>query len=171
MFTRQQQKHIRRLVTAAIWAFALNAVYPSGAHAQSVSRSDQTVISNAVMADPHPIVKPIAAAIIHLTVPTDKPVARKMTLRASAYSSTVDQCDSDPFTTASGTKVHEGTIAMNGLPFGTKIRIPAHYGDKIFTVEDRMNAKWGSKRLDIWMPTRNDAQQWGVRTITIEILS
>jgi 3D (Asp-Asp-Asp) domain-containing protein len=106
------------------------------------------------------------------TVP-DKPakVKRALTVRASAYTSSRAETDSDPLTTASGSKVRDGIIAANGLPFGTKVRIPSHYGDKIFTVQDRMNAKWGNRKIDIWMTHRADALQWGVRTVTIEIIS
>lgn len=93
-----------------------------------------------------------------------------MTVRASAYTSTVAECDSDPFTTASGAKVKDGIIAMNGIPFGTKIRIRGQ-GDKIYVVQDRMNAKWGNHRIDIWMPDRHQALEWGVRTVTIDIVS
>ena len=56
----------------------------------------------------------------------------------TAYSSTVDQCDSTPFITASGIHVHNGTVAANFLRFGTKIKFPVLFGDKIFIVEDRM---------------------------------
>lgn len=98
-------------------------------------------------------------------------VGKRMTVRATAYSSTVDQTDADPFTTASGQKVRSGIIAMNGLKFGTKVRIPQYYGDKVFVIQDRMAKRWGMSRIDIWMPTRADAIQWGIRTVTIEIVS
>ncbi|MBI2674482.1 MAG: 3D domain-containing protein, partial [Candidatus Yanofskybacteria bacterium] len=58
---------------------------------------------------------------------------------ASAYSSTPDQTDDTPFITAWGTQVRDGIIAANFLPFGTLVKMPDLYGDKIFTVEDRMN--------------------------------
>lgn len=88
----------------------------------------------------------------------------------TAYSSTVDQTDGDPFTTASGAKVHDGVIAMNGVPFGTKVRFPEVYGDKVFTVLDRMNARYGSTIADQWMETREAAIQWGARVVKMEIL-
>src|SRR3989344_4085984 len=56
---------------------------------------------------------------------------------ATAYSSTIEQTDESPFVTASGSTVRNGIVANNGLKFGTKIRIPLLYGNRIFIVEDR----------------------------------
>lgn len=80
----------------------------------------------------------------------------------TAYSSTPDQTDSSPFITANGTHVHEGTLACNFLPFGTKVKIPEYFGDRIFIVEDRM-AKRFSNRMDVWFPSRSAAMQFGKR--------
>src|SRR3989344_1966573 len=70
---------------------------------------------------------------------------REMLVAASAYSSTPDQTDDSPFITAWNTRVRDGIIAANFLPFGTKIKIPDAYGDKIFIVEDRMNRRYWHK--------------------------
>jgi len=88
---------------------------------------------------------------------------------ATAYSSTVDQCDATPFITASGQHVRDGIIATNFLPFGTKVKIPDVYGDKVFEVQDRMNARYQT-RVDVWMETRHEAIQFGLRQIEIEVL-
>lgn len=172
MFTRKKQLRLRRLLILSTAAVIANLMVPATAQAQVVSPSDTTEVSHAVIVPPDPSPKP-TVPLTNLPEAADKPVtvAKHLVVQASAYSSTVDQCDGDPFTTASGERVHDGTIAMNGIAFGTKIRIPDHYGDKIFTVTDRMNAKWGDQRIDIWMTTRDAAMQWGVRTVTIEILS
>lgn len=87
----------------------------------------------------------------------------------TAYSSTPDQTDNNPFVMANGKRVHDGAIAANFLPFGTKVRIPDLYGDKIFVVEDRMHERF-SKRVDIWMPNRQDAIKFGKQTGDIEII-
>lgn len=172
MYSRKQLKRLRRYLIVVTAALVLNIIVPTTAQAQSVSPSDNTGNSNTVIVQNQPTEKS-TSSLTTLPEPTDRPliVKKTMTVRASAYSSTVDQCDGDPFTTASGEKVRDGIVAMNGLPFGTKIRIPSHYGDKIFTVTDRMNAKWGTKRIDIWMPSRGAAKQWGVRTVTVEIVT
>lgn len=92
---------------------------------------------------------------------------KRMVVTATAYSSTVDQCDSSPFITANGTHVHDGTLAANFLKFGTKVRFPSLYGDKIFIVEDRMKSDYG---VDIWFLTRQEAKNFGVKRIEMEIL-
>ena len=88
----------------------------------------------------------------------------------TAYSSTPDQTDDTPFITASGKYVKDGIIANNMLPFGTKVRIPKLYGDKVFIVEDRMNKSKGNYQFDIWMSNRPLAVNFGVKTTEIEIL-
>lgn len=88
----------------------------------------------------------------------------------TAYSSTVDQCDEDPFIAASGKRVYDGMIAANWLPFGTKVKIPALYGDKIFTVDDRMNARYGYGRIDVWLDApRQEVNSFGVKRLEIEV--
>ena len=88
----------------------------------------------------------------------------------TAYTSTVDQTDDDPFIAATGKRVHDGMIAANFLPFGTKIKIPSLYGDKIFVVEDRMNKRYGFGRMDIWLDTsRAEARKFGVKRLDVEI--
>jgi len=87
----------------------------------------------------------------------------------TAYSSTPDQTDDSPFITAMGSTVRDGIVACNFLKFGTKVRLPEIYGDKVFVVEDRM-AKKNSHKLDVWMETREQALQFGVKRLTLEIL-
>ncbi len=88
----------------------------------------------------------------------------------TAYSSTPDQTDSDPFIAASGKRVHEGMIAANGMPFGTRIKIPSLYGDRIFLVEDRMNARYGYGRMDIWMDApKAELYKFGVKRVMVEV--
>jgi len=88
----------------------------------------------------------------------------------TAYSSTPDQTDSTPFTTASNKTVADGIIANNMLPFGTKVRIPDLFGDKIFVVEDRMNRRKSDYHFDIWFSSRELAVNFGVKTAELEIL-
>ena len=87
----------------------------------------------------------------------------------TAYSSTPDQTDSTPFTTASGTRTRDGVIAANFLAFGTKVQIPEIFGDKVFTVEDRM-AKKHSDKIDIWFPERRLAKRFGIQKAEVIIL-
>jgi 3D (Asp-Asp-Asp) domain-containing protein len=90
----------------------------------------------------------------------------------SAYTSEIAQCDASPCITATGFNLcqHgiEDTIAANFLPFGTKVRIPELFGERIFTVRDRMNRRYTNK-VDIWMRDRSQAIQFGKKTGVIEI--
>lgn len=88
----------------------------------------------------------------------------------TAYTSTPGQTDDSPFIAATGKRVHDGMIAANNLPFGTQIKIPALYGNKIFVVEDRMNKRYGLGRMDIWLDTtRAEAMKFGVKRVEVEI--
>ena len=87
----------------------------------------------------------------------------------TGYSSSVWETDDTPHITASGTLVREGIVATNVLPFGTKIRLPELFGDKMFVVEDRMSFK-KSYQVDIWFPTQWDALNFGVRQTHMEIV-
>jgi len=78
----------------------------------------------------------------------------------TAYSSSVDETDDTPFITASGKHVRDGIVATNFLPFGTKIKIPKVFGDKIFIVEDRMHPR-KKGIVDIWMPSKKEALRFG----------
>lgn len=87
----------------------------------------------------------------------------------TAYSSTPDQTDSTPFITASGSYVRDGIVACNFLRFGTRVRFPDMYGEKVFVVEDRM-ASYNSHKMDIWFASRDEAWQFGVRQLKVEVL-
>lgn len=139
-----------------------------------------------VRAQPDPAFVPPAAPVIELpasaafeveprTLPEigprpRRPAKKTFWVTVTAYSSTVDQTDSDPFTTASGAKVRDGIVAWNGVPFGTTLRLSSHFGDKIFVVQDRLNARASKYHVDLWMPTREAAKQWGARLVKAEIL-
>jgi len=56
------------------------------------------------------------------------------------------------------------------LPFGTKVRIPQLYGDKVFIVEDRMHQRKGKYHVDIWFPEQIQAKEFGAKLADIEVL-
>lgn len=94
--------------------------------------------------------------------------AYTVTVPATAYNSLPGQTDDTPFITASGTTVRHGVLAANFLPIGTRVKIPEIYGDQVFVVEDRMNSRYW-KRVDIWMESYDDAIQFGLKNIEIEV--
>lgn len=91
------------------------------------------------------------------------------TVWVTAYTSDPDETSDHPLITASGGMVHDGVVADNNLPFGTQIMIPSLFGNKIFTVEDHTSAKFAG-RVDIWMPNRTQAINFGIQHAQIVIL-
>jgi 3D (Asp-Asp-Asp) domain-containing protein len=86
---------------------------------------------------------------------------------AFAYSSSLGETDSDPFTTATGERAAAGTLAANWLPFGTTVRV----GEVVYTVKDRMNSRYDDKYvIDLWQSSADAAVAWGVRRVEIEIV-
>ena len=97
-----------------------------------------------------------------------KPTVNKILVIITGYSSTPQETDNTPYITASGTRVHDGIVAANFLRFGTKIKIPALFGDKVFVVEDRMNPR-NQYHVDVWFPSRQAALDFGAHLAYIEI--
>lgn len=139
------------MLLAASLCLGLEALFPHVALAQASSIPDYT---------PQALRLPVAA---------ERAPRLVVQVLVTAYSSTPDQTDDTPFTTANGTTVHNGVVAANWLPFGTHVKLPEHFGSQTFVVQDRMNRRF-AKRLDIWMPTREEAVAWGARYITVEVL-
>jgi len=91
---------------------------------------------------------------------------KTMDILVTGYSSTPDQCWGDPFTTASGAKVHHGTMACPPeYAFGTKIEIE---GMGNYVCEDR-GGKIKCNHFDIWFESRGEALNWGKRTVSVKI--
>lgn len=92
-----------------------------------------------------------------------------LTIDVTGYSSSPEETDDNPFITASGKYVRQGIVAANFLPIGTKIRFPERFGNQVFVVEDRMNKRFYDK-VDIWFDTKEEAKNFGVQSLKIEIL-
>lgn len=99
----------------------------------------------------------------------NKVIRYRMTLQISAYNSEVGQTDDSPFITANGSYVHDGIVATNILPFGTRVKIPALFGEKVFTVTDRMNKRY-QNHMDVWMEHKADALRFGRRSAVVEVI-
>jgi 3D (Asp-Asp-Asp) domain-containing protein len=114
----------------------------------------------------------VAQAIVggsNASTATSKVTRKVYTVQVSGYSSEVAQTDDSPFITAKGTHVRDGIVAANMFPFGTVIKIPSLFGDKIFVVEDRMNKRY-QNNLDVWFENKSDALKLGRRTVQIEVI-
>jgi len=101
--------------------------------------------------------------------PSENP--RKLKVMVTAYSSSVWETQGDPYITASGTYVRDGIVANNLLSFGTEIKLPEIFGDKVFVVEDRMHPRKGYYHVDIWFPSYEAALAFGSKLTEIEILT
>ena len=92
--------------------------------------------------------------------------ARKMDVKATAYTSAANEGGAYGF---NGERLRDGHIAadLKVLPIGTKVYIPSL--NKIYTVVDTGSAIKNNK-IDIWMRSKSQCIQWGVRNITIYVL-
>ncbi|MFH1597839.1 MAG: hypothetical protein ABIB97_02065 [Patescibacteria group bacterium] len=89
----------------------------------------------------------------------------------TAYSSSPDETSGDPFVTASGERTANGIMAHQYLPFGTKVRFPDQFGDKIFVIQDRLHERHTSQYLfDMWVHSKAEAKAWGAKILKVEIL-
>lgn len=109
-------------------------------------------------------------SLLSVSTPPEPKVNRKMRTIVTSYSSSPWETDGDPYITAAGTSVRDGVIANNKYPFGTRIRFPEIYGDKIFVVEDRMHWRKGLYQFDIWMSSYQKAKEFGAKMVEAEIL-
>ena len=85
----------------------------------------------------------------------------------SAFTASVEETDSDPFTMASGNRVYVGAIACpNGFNVrGEQDRIEIK-GMGIYTCEDRMNIRYRDKlNFDIFMKSKSEALKFGRRKL------
>jgi 3D (Asp-Asp-Asp) domain-containing protein len=112
-----------------------------------------------------------------LPTSSDREPVRTIWVVVTAYSSTADQTDNTPCIAAKGfdlckayAELGEGnTIAANFLAINKQIKLPELFGEKTFVVRDRMNERYGQGRIDVWMPTREMAKEFGVKRVKMEI--
>jgi len=166
---------IKTALVLVLILFSFNMVVPQTAYAKTVARAGdekQYVLKSATPLDLL-TERFIDEEFGFAKAESDVKVLKTHTVVATAYSSDPAQTDDTPCITANGYDVckngKENVIAANFLRFGTKVRIPELYGDKVFTVQDRMNTKYNT-RIDLWKTSRNRAITFGKRLITIEVI-
>ncbi|MBI4427332.1 MAG: 3D domain-containing protein [Candidatus Magasanikbacteria bacterium] len=165
LLNKSQKIWVKRTVAIlAIISFIVSAGRPQMAEAVSLADLFSLDFVNAV--EPS-----------ELPTSSDREPVRMVWVVVTAYSSTSDQTDNTPCIAAKGfdlCKAHaefgEGnTIAANFLPINKQIKLPELFGDKTFVVRDRMNERYGNGRIDVWMPTREMAKEFGVKRVKMEI--
>lgn len=92
-------------------------------------------------------------------------------VRATAYTHTDAGCD---MTTATGTTVHWGTVAVDprNIPYGTRMFIVSNDGSYVYglaTAEDCGGDIKGD-RMDLYMPTLSQCMEFGRRRCTVYFL-
>jgi len=110
-----------------------------------------------------------ANSLLQASSPSMSELASRFLVHVTAYSSSVDETDSTPYVTASGTRARDGVIAANFFPLGTRVKIPELFGDKVFVVEDRMHNRF-TDRIDVWMPSKWSALHFGKKQAEVEIV-
>ncbi len=153
------QAHAGFFDNSSTWSF--DSLYQN-IRGASVTQTDVAAIQPTAVAA---VSSPASAKTV-----APKASVKTYTVRVTGYSSSVDETDDSPFITAKGTYVRDGVVAANFLPFGTAIKIPELYGDKIFVVEDRMNSRYWMN-VDIWFPSKDTALKFGAKNVKIEIVS
>ena len=105
---------------------------------------------------------------VEIVEPAPKQETVQMEVLATAYCGCVQCCGKSDCITATGTRATEGrTIAADPrvIPYGTHVLIDGHE----YIVEDCGGAINGN-RIDIYFESHADALQFGVQTVTVEIL-
>ena len=99
-------------------------------------------------------------------IPEEEPPKNNMRIaEVTAYSSSLDETQGDPFITASGQRVRDGIIACSrDYPFGTRFLIEG----KLYVCLDRLARKY-DHRIDIWKPSKAEALRFGRRELPIEV--
>lgn len=111
-----------------------------------------------------------ANSLLQAKSPNTPERVSKFLMYVTAYSSSVDETDSTPHVTASGTRTRDGVVASNLFPIGTRVKIPELFGDKILIVEDRMHNRF-TDRIDVWMPSKWSALRFGKKQAAVEIVA
>jgi 3D (Asp-Asp-Asp) domain-containing protein len=115
------------------------------------------------------------ARIVAILLPTACAAGPEHSLAvvASAYTSTPEQTNEEPFVAAWGDSLEPGmrAIAVSrdllelGLVRGTRVRIDGMPGE--YVVLDKMARRW-TRKIDIYMGEDTDAaRHWGVRNVRI----
>lgn len=99
-------------------------------------------------------------------VPEPEPERTVLMAEITAYSSSADETDDEPEINASGTRPSHGSLACpRYYVLGTEFLI----NGKRYTCDDRMSTRFPD-RFDIWMESKDEAIEFGVRTLPVEVL-
>ena len=104
---------------------------------------------------------------------SDAPIVRTM-VRTTAYTHTEADHIQYGNKSALGTvlrytpEYHSVAADWSRFPLGTKFRIKGY--DRLFVVDDYGSALVGTQTIDLYFPTKERMNNWGVRFVEIEVL-
>ena len=128
---------------------------------------DGALVSRVLVSDA--LLEPPVGEILAVGTPTYRGGAtNEFYMEATAYSPTVQETDSDPWTTASGMKSGQGVVAVDPkvIPLGSKLYVEG-YGYAI--AGDTGGAIKGS-RIDVFFYSPLDMAKWGRRWVRVFVL-
>jgi 3D (Asp-Asp-Asp) domain-containing protein len=90
------------------------------------------------------------------------------TMDSTAYSPTVEECDGDPWTTATGMKSGYGVVAVDPhfIPYFTKLYVEG-YG---YAIAGDCGSAIQVNRLDVFFYRKEEAFRWGRRRVRVYVL-
>ena len=157
------------LIATVIILSGSNAITYSGVVETEVEAEPVVVVAKVepevvevepVVVEPEPeIITPVKKKLPYIVVNAS----------VSAYTASADECGNANGITASGKSVSRGMVAApQRLSFGTEVQIKG----RRYTVEDRGGAikvRNGVYHIDIFVPTKKEAFEWGRRKLKIRI--
>lgn len=165
-----REEAVRHLITAGVVAFVIVFSFPQLGETKTNIQTKTEPLPITLRLEDRILLEsvPVSTPVPELPVLQSRPPKIYLNVEATAYSSTVDQTDGDPFTTASGMRVAPDVIACNFLPIGTIVRFPKIFGEQTFIVGDRMAQRF-QQRVDFWFPSRQEALQFGFQRVAMEV--
>lgn len=108
---------------------------------------------------------------IYVNYKISKAEASWWTFKITAYTPSPDETDDTPLIGAWGDSVITGMVAADPrvLPRGTKLIIPGYNGDRPCTVLDT-GSKIKGASIDVFVWTKKEALEWGIKRRKIKIL-
>lgn len=115
----------------------------------------------------------LVSAMFADVVRSEEPAPRpgKVLVYLTAYTPSEDETDSSPRIAAGNKFVYDGMVANNCLLPGTKVKFSTVEGEPLFegkeyTVDDRMNRRWGCGKMDFFMDVPKEvARQFGKKLV------
>lgn len=160
---------MRKLLACALLAATITVVGNVSLAGENYEEAGLEVVEQEVVQQEEPVLN----IRDRLEYQVSRGEIRALYMKTTAYDLSVESCGKSPEhpaygITASGTKVHEGTVAVDPdvIPLGTRLYIDG-YGMAI--AEDTGGAIEGN-RLDIYMADKEDCLKWGVKTRKVYIL-